>query len=300
MKLSDDRIALATGVELDVTRGGDGGDPIILLHGFPESRRTWRYQLADFARDHRVAAPDQRGYARSTKPRAVEDYAADRIVEDIVALADALGFRAFTLAGHDWGGAAAWLAALRHPDRVARLIIANAPHPLLFQSALIDDPAQRAASQYINAFRAPGIDAAIAAMGPERFFYKSFAPHVDMAKLSAADRDAYIDEWRQPGALPAMLNWYRASSILVPAPGEKIERPAWIDGPFPKLAMPVLVLWGMKDKALLPMQLEGLGTLVADLTVVRVPDAGHFVTWEAPDTVTAAIRAFLAARPPAA
>ncbi len=294
--LQTTRMPLATGVELDVTHGGTG-EPIIFLHGFPESHRTWRYQLADLGHDHHVVAPDQRGYARSSKPDGVDAYRADRIVDDVLALADALGIDRFTLVGHDWGGAAAWLAALKVPNRVARLVILNAPHPLLFQRSLFDDPAQAAASQYMNAFRTPGIEDGIAAMGLDTFFDKSFAPHVDMSKLTDADRAAYIDEWSQPGAITAMLNWYRAANIVVPRPGEATERPAWIDAPFPKLRMPVLVIWGLRDKALLPLQLEGLDALIDDLTIVRVPEAGHFVTWEAPHAVTSAIRAFLAARP---
>lgn len=294
------RISLATGVELDVTLGGpahEDADPIIFLHGFPESHRTWRHQIAALAPDHLVIAPDQRGYARSSKPPHVADYQADRIVADVLALADALGIDRFTLVGHDWGGAAAWLAAFKAPERVMRLIILNAPHPLIFQRSLFDDPAQAAASQYMDAFRSPGIEDAIAGMSLDTFFDKSFAPHVDMTKVTAEDRAAYIDEWSQPGSLTGMLNWYRAANIVVPKSGETTGRPAWIDAPFPKLAMPVLVIWGMRDKALLPVQLEGLDALVDDLTLVRVPDAGHFVPWEAPDAVNAAIRTFLAARP---
>lgn len=303
-ELRTERFALPTGVELDVTVGG-AGEPVLFLHGFPESRRTWRHQLADLSRDHAVAAPDQRGYARSSKPPREEDYRTDRVVADVIALADALGWERFTLVGHDWGGVAAWAAALKHPDRVARLIILNAPHPLIFQRTLIDDPAQRAASQYVNVFRMPGAnfllpiagEAAGALAGWERLHDKLFGTNADLTKLTAEDRAATIDEWRQEGAMQAMLNWYRASNLVVPKPGEAAERPAWIDAPFPKLAMPVLVVWGMKDSALLPVQLDGLDKFVEDLTIVRVSDAGHFVTWEAPDAVNAAIRDFLAARP---
>ena len=122
------------------------------------------------ARDYFVIAPDQRGFGGSDKPEGVEWYKTDRILEDLIALADALELDRFTLVGHDWGGAVAWLAALRHPDRIKRLVIVNAPHPLIFQKSLIEDEAQRAASQYMNAFRNPGMEAGIAAMGWESFY----------------------------------------------------------------------------------------------------------------------------------
>jgi pimeloyl-ACP methyl ester carboxylesterase len=110
--------------------------------------------------------------------------------------------------------------------------------------------------------------------------------------LLAPERDAYLDEWGQPGAMTAMLNWYRASAIVVPGMDETPERPAFLDGPFPPLQMPVLVIWGMGDKALLPVQLEGLDQLVPDLKIVKV-DAGHFVPWENPGAVNAAIREWI-------
>jgi pimeloyl-ACP methyl ester carboxylesterase len=288
-------VALSTGVTLNVHDEGSG-EPILFLHGFPESHRTFRHQLVDLARDHRVVAPDQRGFAGSSKPDAVADYATERVVADVFALADALGIGRFTLVGHDWGGAAAWAAALARPDRVARLVIMNAPHPLIFQRSLIEDAGQRAASQYITAFRNPGFEAFVAGIGLDGFFDKSFAPNVDMSKVTDADRAAYLAEWGQPGALTGMLNWYRAAQIVVPAPHEQAAMPDWVGRTFPPVRMPVLVIWGIRDTALLPVQLEGLDALVPDLTVTRV-DAGHFVTWEAPEAVTAAIRAFLEARP---
>ena len=291
------RVPLSTGVELDVEVAGEPGAPVMIcLHGFPESHRTWRHQVAAFARDHHVIAPDQRGYARSDKPEGVEAYTADRIVADLMALADHFGAGRFTLVAHDWGGAVAWLAALRHPDRIARLVILNAPHPLIFQRSLFDDPQQRAGSQYIRSFRDSGLEGRIEAMGLDRFFDGSFAPHVDAAAV-AGEREAYLDEWRQPGALTGMLNWYRASQIVVPAMDEDAERPGWIDGPFPAIRVPTLVIWGMRDKALQPVQLEGLDVLIDDVTVVRIEGAGHFVPWEQPEAVNAAMREWLAEYP---
>ena len=296
-ELQTTRLALSTGVTLKVAIGGtEGAEPIVFLHGFPESHRTWRHQLHNLDRDFYVVAPDQRGFGGSDKPEEVDDYKADRVVEDLLALADALKLDRFTLVGHDWGGAAAWLAGLRHPERIKRLVIINAPHPLIFQRTVIDDEAQRAASQYIRTFRTPGFEKAIAKMGYETFFEKSFSAHVDLRLISPDERAAYIHDWSQPGAMKAMLNWYRASNIEVPEPGEKAHKPLWAQNPFfPEPAMPVLVIWGMKDKALLPIQLEGLDDLIADLRIVVEKDAGHFIPWEKPEAVTAAIRDFMAA-----
>ncbi|MFS0772204.1 alpha/beta fold hydrolase [Sphingomonas sp. 1P08PE] len=283
------RIPLSTGVELDVQVAGPADAPaVILLHGFPESHRTWRHIVPDLARDHRVVAPDQRGYARSSKPAAVGDYAPDRIVGDLIALADTLGIGRFTLVGHDWGGAVAWMAALTRPDRVERLVIVNAPHPLIFQRSLFDDADQRAASQYITRFRDTNLDKGLVGTGLERFFGSNFAHHVTRA-IAGEDKAAYLDEWSQPGAMTAMLNWYRASSIVVPAPGDDPPRPAFLAAPFPSVTQRTLVVWGTGDKALLPVQLDGLDALVPDLTVAKV-DAGHFVPWENPAGVIAAMR----------
>ena len=290
------RIALPTGVTLNVATAGDPAAPaIILLHGFPESHRTWRHQIAPLAATHFVIVPDQRGFAGSDKPEGVEQYTPDKPVADLLALADHFGKQHFVLAGHDWGGAIAWMAAINHPDRVERLIIANAPHPLVFQRSLFDDPAQRAASQYITAFRNPAIETHVASIGIEAFFDRSFKTHADLA-LMAEERQIYIDQWSQPGTLTAMLNWYRASRIIVPGMDETPPRPAMLDAPFPPLAMPALVIWGMKDTALLPCQTEGLETLVPRLTLVKVAEAGHFIPWQAPAPVNAAIAEFLRLR----
>jgi pimeloyl-ACP methyl ester carboxylesterase len=293
--LSCQRLPLATGITLNVASAGpEGGEPILFLHGFPESHRTWRHQLAGLSDLYRVYAPDQRGFAASDRPEGVENYETDRTVADVMALADALGLERFTLAGHDWGGAVAWTAALTHPNRVKRLIVVNAPHPLVFQKSLIEDEAQREASQYISFFRSPAAEGAIAGMGLETFLDKVMLSHADATKLPPEERRHYLDDWSQPGVLTTMLNWYRASKIVVPAPGEEASAPLWTHAPFPKLPMPTLVVWGLKDTALLPVQLDGLHDLIEDLRLVTSPTASHFITWEEPETVTAAIRDFMA------
>jgi pimeloyl-ACP methyl ester carboxylesterase len=292
LELRTARIELSTGIGLNVCSGGEG-EPIIFLHGFPESHRTWRHQLADLSKDHFAVAPDQRGFAASDKPQGVDEYQTDKIVADLMALADALDIEHFTLVGHDWGGAVAWLAALTHPFRVKRLVIVNAPHPLIFQKSMIGHEGQRAASQYIRALRRPMVHMGIKAMGLEKFFDKIIASHADTSRLTREDRRHYIEDWSRPGALKSMIAWYKASKIDVPKAGEKAKAPLWTHAPFPSLSMPVLVIWGMNDTALLPVQLEGLDKLVDDLRIVRVPDASHFVTWERPEAVTGAIRDFL-------
>ncbi|MEO8175412.1 MAG: alpha/beta fold hydrolase [Sphingomicrobium sp.] len=288
------QVALPTGVTLTVALAGDpAAPPVILLHGFPESHRTWR-AIAPLLEDRfRLVMPDQRGFAGSSRPDDVDDYRIDRIVTDLLALAGALGIDRFALVGHDWGGAAAWAAAIKGEPRVERLAIVNSPHPVIFQKSLIEDSAQRAASQYISAFRTPGFEQAVEAMGFETFFDKTFAAHVDLALIPEAEKRQYIADWSQPGALTAMFNWYRASPLIVPPASVTVPIPDWVLGAFPVVRIPTLVVWGMRDAALLPLQLDGLDRLVEDLTVVRLPGAGHFAPWEAPDAVAAALGPFL-------
>ena len=290
------KIALPTGVTLNVAlAGAEDAPPVILLHGFPESHRTWRDIVPLLADRFRLVMPDQRGFGGSDAPADVSDYRIDKVVADVFALADALGIGNFALVGHDWGGAAAWAAAIGGNPRIERLAIVNSPHPVIFQKSLIADEAQRAASQYMNRFRDPGFEAFVAAMGVPAFFDRSFQGHVPAGAISAAEREAYIGEWSRPGTLTGMLNWYRASMIVVPEPGAAVAMPAWVDAPFPKVRIPTCVIWGMDDSALLPLQLDGLDAFVDDLTVVKLSGVGHFAPWLAPEGVAEALRAFLSA-----
>jgi pimeloyl-ACP methyl ester carboxylesterase len=294
------RIPLKTGVTLNVALAGPANaPPVILLHGFPESHRTWRGVAPLFADRFRLVMPDQRGFAGSDRPQDVDAYRTSIIVEDLFALADALSIERFALVGHDWGGAAAWAAAIKGDPRIEQLAIINSPHPVIFQKSLVESADQRAASQYMNAFKAPGFEKVVEAMGFEAFFEKSFGAHVDLAIIPEAEKRQYIAEWSQPGALTAMLNWYRAATLVVPPPLVTVPIPDWVLGAFPKIHIPTLVVWGMRDPALLPIQLDGLDRLVDDLTIVRLPGAGHFAPWEAPEPVAEALGHFLASAPAA-
>ena len=297
------RLPLSTGVELDVWTAGDPANPaLIFLHGFPESHRTWRYQMAALSDDYYCIAPDQRGYCGSSKPQEVEAYTADKLTADIFALADALRVQEFTIVGHDWGGAIAWSVAIHGQPggmnpawagRVTHAIIANAPHPYLFQRLLIADMKQRASSQYIRAFRDPANDALVRNEGLTGLMKQSVNWSRSEA-LEPEERDALLADWEDRDACFGMLNWYRASPLVVPAMDEDAEIPPFAAGAFPKLEIPTLVIWAMDDLALPASNIEGIEALVPHVTVIPVYDCGHFVIWEKPGAVNAAMREWLA------
>jgi len=289
-----ERLSLSTGIAMNVALAGpEHARPVILLHGFPESHRTWRSLAPLLSDEFRLIMPDQRGFGGSDQPQEVEAYATDTLIADLFALVDALEVDRFALVGHDWGGAIAWAAAIKGDPRVERLAIINSPHPLIFQKSLIEDEAQREASQYIRAFRDPKFEKFVEGIGYDAFFDKSFSKHVDLAAIPHEERELYIAQWSRPGALTAMLNWYRASRMVVPQPGITVDMPDLVLRAFPKIKIPVRVIWGLEDKALLPVQLEGIGEVGEDVKVFPLKGVGHFAPWQAPERVAEALRPFL-------
>ncbi len=295
------RVKLESGIELDVV---DTGNPpgvndapvLIFLHGFPESHRTWRHQIAKFRATHRCIAPDQRGYRGSSKPQDVASYSVDKLIGDVFQMADVLGVDKFTIVGHDWGGAIAWAVAYtgQMNGRVERCIIANAPHPVIFQKLLFTNKHQRESSQYMREFRDPANDALVREQGLTGLLLKAVRWTRPNA-MEPEEREALLADWQDRDAAFGMLNWYRATPIEVPAPDEPYEIPAsYTPPPLPKLTMPVLVIWAMDDLALPAENLDGLDEHASDLTLAKVPDCGHFVPWESPDAVNQAMETFLA------
>lgn len=297
MKFQQTRVTLANGIELDVVDEGPRDAPaLIFLHGFPESHRTWRNQIAHFSGIYRCIAPDQRGYRGSSKPRGVESYSPDKLIGDIFLLADALGVEKFTIVGHDWGGALAWGIAMRgQGTRVERAILANAAHPVIYAKLLWTDEKQRAAGQYMRIYRDTSRDDEIREHGLMALIGGTSNATGALPQDDPEERAATLADWSDGEAAIGMLNWYRATPLAVPPTDAPLEIPPDAKLPrVPKLTIPTLVIWAMDDHALTPGNIEGLDDHVENLTLVRVEGCGHFIPWQAPDMVNAAMEAFLA------
>jgi pimeloyl-ACP methyl ester carboxylesterase len=256
------------------------GPPVVLLHGFPEFGYAWRHQLpALAAAGFRAVAPDLRGYNLSEKPPGYRNYTVQRIADDVEGLVAALGGGPVHLVGHDWGGVVAWHMAMHHPELVDRLVVINAPHPAIFRRE-IRKPDQLLRSWYVYFFQLPRLpEWAIRRNGfaaLERIFRRD---PVRPGAFTDVDVRRYKEAAARPGALTAMLNYYRAA---------RLRRPR----PVPVRA-PTLVIWGMRDEALSSRNLDGLERWVPDLRVERLDDSSHWVMSEVPERVNTLLAGFL-------
>ena len=291
------RVVLANGIALDVVDAGPRDAPaLIFLHGFPESHRTWRHQIAAFCDRYRCIAPDQRGYRGSSKPEGVENYTPDKLIGDVFLLADALEIEQFTIVGHDWGGALAWGVALRgQGSRVERAILCNAAHPVIYSKLLWTDAQQRAAGQYMRVYRDTSRDDEIRERGLLALINGTSNATGALPETDPAERARILADWSDGAAAIGMLNWYRATPMAVPPAEAPLAIPPDAKLPrVPVLTIPTLVVWALDDHALSPGNIEGLDDFVEDLTLATIADCGHFLTWQAPQRVNAAMEEFLA------
>jgi epoxide hydrolase 4 len=267
------------------------GELMLFVHGFPEFWYAWKDQLEFFGRDRRAVALDTRGCNLSSKPEPVEAYRAKHQVEDLRALIEHLGYQSCIMVAHDWGGAAAWSFAAKHPAYLKKLVIINAPHPAVFAREFKHNPAQIQASQYMLLFREPKAERVMAEDNFRRMLAMLRGHGARADWLSAEDRRHYIEAWSQPGALTGALNYYRATPLHPPQPGDAevaIERAA------ATVDVPTLVIWGERDPALLPGNLEGLEEYVPHLTIRRIAEGSHWVVHEQPALVNEYIAEFIA------
>jgi pimeloyl-ACP methyl ester carboxylesterase len=281
-------------------RYSEAGDPdaplMLLLHGFPEFRAAWKKVMTRLADRFHAVAPDQRGYNLSSKPQGVEAYRARHLAADVAVLADALSpGKPFVLAGHDWGASVAYAYAFAHSDRLSHLVIANGVHPACFQRAIFEDHGQRQASQYINRLKAADAEQILAEDGYRRLM-RMISGFSRTDWMTEEEADAYRRAWSQPGALTAMLNWYRASPMIVPEPGEMAPHSPILDIPPEAMTVrvPHLLIWGEADEALRPVCFDGLQNYAPQLTIRKIAGAGHWILHEKPDEVAATIRTFCA------
>ncbi len=267
------------------------GKLIIFLHGFPEFWYAWKQQLIEFGRDYLAVAPDMRGYNLSSKPAEVEQYRMKYLIEDIRALIEHLDYKKCFLVAHDWGAGVAWPFAIRYPDYLDKLIIINGPHPVTFTRELRDNPQQQKASRYILVHRTPEAEQILSRDNYGELAKSLLQDGLKQGYFTEEDSKAYLAAWSQPGALTGGLNYYRAAR-LGPFTGEG-DHMLSMDSSLFTVKVPTLVIWGEKDKWLLPGNLNGLEKYVPNLTIKRVPDGSHWVVHEKPELVNSYIRQFI-------
>jgi pimeloyl-ACP methyl ester carboxylesterase len=254
-----------------VLAGPEDGDPVVLLHGFPEFWYAWKDHVGPLANEgYRVVVPDLRGYHLSDKPSSVAAYAPDALAGDVTGLLDALGLDDAHVVGHDWGGFLAWWVGLHDPERVRTLSALNLPHPSAFREAIRRDWEQRFRSLYVLFFQLPRLPELIAEATDYRPLTLVMRRTSQPGTFNEADFDRYRAAWSRPGAYRAMLNWYRAVVRANPRPRS--------DGCEP----PTLVLWGAKDAFLSrSMALESVRFCEAAHLVV-LDEATHWLHHEEP------------------
>ncbi len=274
----EERYIETNGIKLHTVLIGTG-EPIIMLHGFPDFWYGWKHIISGLKDEFRLIVPDTRGINLSDKPERDEDYYIEVLAEDIKGLSEALNLGKYTLVGHDWGGIIAWMFAEKYPELLKRLIILNAPHPLILSKKYMSNKSQKKASSFVFDFIKPGAEKVIMADDFKKLKGPIFKAIDDI------DKDKYREAWSRPGALAAGLRYYRASVRRQMSSRKKLTTGI--------IKVPTLVIHGMKDTFILPAMLEGLEEYVKDLKIVRSEKGSHFVINDDPDTVISSIREFM-------
>ena len=261
------------GVKIHYVKAGKTGPLVVMLHGFPDFWYTWNEQIIALENTHRVVAMDLRGYNRSDKPKGTNQYSISKLVSDVKAVILDVGEKKAVIIGHDWGGMVAWSFAMMRPNMTSKLIVLNLPHPKGLNRELANNPDQQRNSQYARDFQKPNSH-----------------NYLNAEKLTSwvkgkTKKKKYLEAMNKSD-FEAMLNYYR---INYPKPPyeEDLSDPK-------KLIMPVLLIHGLDDKALLHGALNRTWEWIDnDLTLVTVPGAGHFVHHDKPNFVNGTLKMWL-------
>jgi pimeloyl-ACP methyl ester carboxylesterase len=258
-----------------VAAGPRDGPVVVLLHGFPEFWYGWCRQIEPLAAaGFRVIVPDQRGYNLSGKPSGLAAYALAELVSDVIAIADQLGQEKIFLAGHDWGAAVAWSAALLHPQRIAKLVVLNVPHPSVMRRFLSTRPRQVLRSWYMFFFQLPWLPEALFSALNFRIGESSLFRSSRPGTFSPEDLAQYRNAWSQPGALTAMINWYRALFRTRVKLRDKTVR------------VPTRILWGERDDFLLTEMAHESLQYCSSAELFTFANATHWLHHEEPARVS--------------
>jgi epoxide hydrolase 4 len=273
-----------------VQAGPKNGRLLIFLHGFPEFWYGWKGQIAYFAaRGWRVVVPDQRGYNLSDKPKGIWQYQVEHLAADVDGLIRGLGSEKACLVGHDWGAAVAWETAMRYPQRLEKLAILNVPHPDVMAHFLLRDRTQLWKSWYIFFFQIPFLPELLLRSNHYAGLRRLLRGSGLADTFSDADLDQYTQSWSQPGALTAMISWYRAAFRRAIQTSRHPERM-----PARRVTVPVLVLWGRKDVALsLEMVEPSLDLCDAGKQAVIFDNASHWVQHDETQAVNRELENYL-------
>ena len=249
--------------------GPTDGDLVLLLHGFPQTRHTWRAELPALGdAGFRACAPDQRGYSAGARPDGIDSYRIEHLIADVLVLAAALGTEQFHLVGHDWGGHLAWITAALHPERIRSLTVLSRPHPAAFARAMTQDAKQSSRSKHHRAFQRSEVTDELLADDCARL-------RTLLAEQGVPDPDAeaYLGTLGERAALDSAIHWYRAMG------SSKVQA-----ADVPAVSIPTLYVWGEADATVGRMAAEGTREFVkAPYRFVALPGVGHFVTDQAPD-----------------
>jgi pimeloyl-ACP methyl ester carboxylesterase len=248
---------------------------VVLLHGFPEFWYGWRRQIEPLAAaGFRVIVPDQRGYNLSSKPRGAAAYALTELVSDVVAIADQLGQEKIFLAGHDWGAAVAWSTALLHPQRIAKLVVLNVPHPSVMRKFLSTRPQQLLRSWYMFFFQFPWLPEALFSAFNYRMGVRALLRCSRPGIFSDEDLAQYRAAWSQQHAVSSMINWYRALfRVRVKFPDKTVR-------------VPTRILWGERDAFLLAEMAQESLRYCTSAELFTFANATHWLQHEEPTRVS--------------
>ncbi len=258
--------------DVDIS-GPESGDTVVLLHGFPQDRSCWRELTAALnAAGYHTIAPDQRGYSPGARPTKISDYLLRPLTDDVLGLLDALGIDRAHIVGHDWGGAVAWAVASSAPERVTTLTVLSTPHPGAMRRAMIRST-QGLKSWYMGLFQVPFLAEQL--LAPGRPMWRALTRGLPSDSVTR-----YTDNASAPGALTAMLNWYRA------LPRDMVKSSV----PMHRIKVPTLYIWGRRDPALGEVGALATADYVSGpYEFIALPDAGHWLPERAVDEVAAAL-----------